>query len=111
MQLVLVEAILLGDQIPGKLDRLFLEVVAEGKIAEHLEEGVMARRIADVVEVVVLAAGAQALLRRGGARVAALLLAGEQVLELHHAGRCEHQASDRCAEPATSSRHARGRSS
>ena len=53
---------LLGDQGPGVVDRLLLEVVAERKIAEHLEEGVVARGIADIVEVVVLAAGAHAFL-------------------------------------------------
>jgi hypothetical protein len=45
------------------LDGDILEIVAEGKIAEHLEEGVMPRGIADIVEVVVLAARAHALLR------------------------------------------------
>ena len=76
----------LGDELPGQRDRPLLEVVAEGEVAEHLEERVMPRRVADVVEVVVLAAGAHALLRGGGARVGARLLAGEDVLELHHAG-------------------------
>ncbi len=51
----------------------------------------MAGGVADIVEVVVLAASAHALLRRGGAHVGALLLAGEDVLELHHAGVREHQ--------------------
>ena len=51
----------------------------------------MPRGVADVVQVVVLAAGADAFLRRGGADVGALLLAGEHVLELHHAGVGEHQ--------------------
>ena len=69
----------------------FLEVIAEGEVAEHLEEGVMPRSIADVVEVVVLAAGADALLAGGGADVIALLEAGEDVLELDHAGVGEHQ--------------------
>ena len=73
------------------LDRALLEVVAEGEIAEHLEEGVMARGVADVIEVVVLAAGADAFLRRGGGDIGAALLAGEDVLELHHAGIGEHQ--------------------
>jgi hypothetical protein len=44
-----------------------LEIVAEGEVAEHLEEGVVAGGVADIVEVVVLAAGAHAFLRRGGA--------------------------------------------
>ena len=85
------QAEFLGDQVPGQLDRALLEVVAEGEIAEHLEEGVVARRVADVVEVVVLAAGAHAFLRGDGARKRRLRLAGEIVLELHHAGIGEHQ--------------------
>ena len=79
------------DELPGVLDGGRLEVVAEREVAQHLEERVVARRVADVVEVVVLAAGAQALLCRGGARIRPLLDAGEEVLELHHAGAGEHQ--------------------
>jgi hypothetical protein len=52
---------------------------------------VVARRLADLVEVVVLAAGAHALLRARRALVAARLGAGEHVLELHHAGVGEQQ--------------------
>ncbi len=46
----------------------------------------MARRVADVVEVVVLAAGANAFLNRRGPRELRLLLPREDVLELVHAG-------------------------
>ena len=88
---VLRQAEFLGDQVPGELDGAVLEVVAEREIAEHLEEGVVTRGVADIVEVVVLAAGAHAFLCRGGARVRALFEAGEDVLELHHAGIGEHQ--------------------
>ena len=88
---VLRQAELLGDQVPGELDRAVLEIVAEREVAEHLEEGVVARRVADIVEVVVLAAGAHAFLRGGRARIGALFEAGEDVLELHHAGIGEHQ--------------------
>ncbi len=63
-----------------------LEVVAEAEVAEHLEERVVARRVADVLEVVVLAACAHAALRARRALVAALVLAEEDVLELDHAG-------------------------
>ncbi|MGY4377627.1 hypothetical protein ACVWZ3_005266 [Bradyrhizobium sp. i1.3.6] len=90
-QLVLLEPELPRDQGPGQLDRALLEIVAEREIAEHLEEGEMARGVADIVEVVVLAAGAHAFLRRGGALIGPLLDAGEDVLELHHAGIGEHQ--------------------
>ena len=90
-QLVLGQAEFLGDEVPGKLDGAILEVVAEREVAEHLEEGVMARGVADVVEVVVLAAGAHAFLGGRGALIGTLLEAREDVLELHHAGVGEHQ--------------------
>ena len=86
-----IEAELPRDQVPGQFDGDILEIVAERKIAEHLEKGVMARGVADIVEIIVLAAGAHAFLRRHGARVIALFQAGEDVLELHHAGIGEHQ--------------------
>ena len=90
-QLVLLQPEIPGDQVPGELDRALLEVVAEREIAEHLEKGEMPRGVADIVEVVVLAAGAHAFLRGGGALIGPLLDAGEDVLELHHAGIGEHQ--------------------
>src|SRR3546814_17812535 len=68
---------LTGDQLPGILDGVLLEVVAEGEVAEHLEEGVEAGGEADVLQVVVLAAGAHAFLRRGRPAVVAPLVAGE----------------------------------
>ena len=57
----------LREELPGERDRVLLEVVAEGEVAEHLEERVVARGDADVLEVVVLAADADALLARGRA--------------------------------------------
>ena len=81
----------LGEQLPGELDRVLLEVVAEAEVAQHLEERVVARGVADVLQVVVLAARAHAALRGRGARVGALLLAEEHVLELHHARIDEQQ--------------------
>ena len=99
----------LGQQRPGEFDRLGFEVVAKRKVAEHLEEGVMAQRRSDVVEVVVLAAHAHDLLRRRGARVVAPFAAEEDVLELVHAGIGEQQASDRRPAPAVSSTPLDGR--
>ena len=81
----------LGQQLPGEPDRLGLEVVAEREVAEHLEEGVMAQRRPDVLEVVVLAADAHALLRAGRPAIVAALLAEEAVLELVHPGVGEQQ--------------------
>src|SRR5207302_6478408 len=79
------------DQLPRKLDGALLEVIAEREIPEHLEEGVMAGGVADIVEVVVLAAGAHAFLCGDGARIGTLLEPGEDILELHHARVGEHQ--------------------
>jgi hypothetical protein len=81
----------LGQQLEGPLERLALEVVAEAPVAQHLEEGVVAGGVAHVLEVVVLAAGAQARLDRGGAHVGTLVFAEEHVLELDHARVGEHQ--------------------
>ena len=78
-------------QVPAPLDRLFLEVVAEREVAEHLEEGVVARAGPDVLEVVVLARDAQALLHRHRPAEVGLRGAGEVVLELDHAGVGEQQ--------------------
>ena len=90
-ELVLRDLELAGEELPGEVDGLALEVVAEAEVAEHLEEGVVAGGVADVLEVVVLAAGAHAALGAGGARVVALVAAEEDVLELHHAGVGEEQ--------------------
>src|SRR5262249_54964241 len=54
-----------GQELPGEADRLALEVVAEREVAEHLEEGVMARCPPDLIEVVVLSRHPQAFLRAG----------------------------------------------
>src|SRR5579871_377516 len=82
---------ILGDQRPGVLDGALFEIVAEGEIPQHLEEGVMARGVTHAVQIVVLAAGAYAFLRRRRARNGPLLLAREDVLELHHARIGEEQ--------------------
>ena len=87
----MVRPTILGEKLPGEADRVFLEIIAEGEIAQHLEKGVVAGGVADIVEVVVLAAGAHAFLRRGGADIGPLFRAGEDVLELHHAGIGEEQ--------------------
>src|SRR5271157_1260470 len=76
----------LGDQLPRPGNGLLLEIIAEGEVAEHLEEGEVAGRAADLFEIVMLAAGADALLGRAGAVVVALLAAEKNVLELIHAG-------------------------
>ena len=64
---VLRERVDLREEFPRPADGFLLEKVAEGPVPEHLEEGVVVRVLPDVVEVVVLASGSDALLRVGGA--------------------------------------------
>ena len=82
----------LRKQVPRKLDRAILEIIAEREIAEHFEEGVVPRGIADIVEIVVLATGTNAFLRAGRLAVRPRFKAGEDVLERHHARIHEHQS-------------------
>jgi hypothetical protein len=74
-------------QLPGEGDGLFLEVVAEREVAQHLEEGEVAGGGPDDVDV----GRAEALLDRGGPRPRRLLLTEHVGLELHHAGGREEQ--------------------
>ncbi len=90
-ELLLRQPVVDGEQLPGEADGVPLEVVAEAAVAEHLEERVVARRVAHVLEVVVLAARAHAALRGHRPVVWALLQAEEHVLELVHAGVGEQQ--------------------
>src|SRR5690349_7835899 len=79
------------EQVPRITNRVLFEVITEGKIAEHLEERVVPRGFSDFVEVVMLAAGADALLRRCGAHVLALVAPQERIFELIHARVGEQQ--------------------
>ena len=76
------EPLFVGEEFPGPVNRLGLEVVAKRKVAEHLEERVVVGRHADVADV----AGADALLT--GRRPSELQFADAQelVFELVHPG-------------------------
>ena len=81
-QPVAVDAQDLGDELPGEGDGVGLEVVAEAEVPQHLEEGAVAQRGADDVDV----DGAEALLHRRGPRPRRHLVAQEERLEGHHPG-------------------------
>ncbi len=85
LETILGQSPFLGEEIPAVLDGLLLEVVPEGEIAQHLEEGVMPGGAAHVLEVVVLAPRPHALLSGYGSAILPLLLAEEHALELVHA--------------------------
>ena len=90
-QLILRQPEIAGQQRPGMLDRQRLEVVAEREIPQHLEERMVPRRVADIVQIVVLAARPHAFLRRRRPAIRPLLRPGEHVLELHHPAVGEQQ--------------------
>ena len=78
----------LGGELEGPGAHFVLEVLAEAKVAHHLEER-QVTRVTDVVDVV----GTHALLRGRGADVGwvELLLVKEVGLELHHTGARQKQ--------------------
>ena len=76
----------LGQQFPAPGERVLFEVIAEGPVAEHLEERVVVGVVADVLEVVVFPAGADAFLGVGDALPGCDLVAEEIGHELVHAG-------------------------
>src|SRR3954465_3399858 len=75
-------------QFPRPSDRLFFKVIAEAPIPRHREKGVAIRIEAHIFEVVVLSAGANALLSVCRARwiPRRLLLSQKDRHELVHAG-------------------------
>ena len=91
VELVLGESPFLREKLPGPGDGLFLVVVAEGPVPQHLEKGVVVGVPAHRFQVVVLAADAQALLGTGGALERGPLDSEEDVLELDHARVGEQQ--------------------
>ncbi len=91
IELVRRQPVAVGEQVPGQDDGALLEVIPEGEVPQHLEEGVVARGVSDVLQVVVLAARPHALLGGRGPKVVALLLPQEHAFELHHAGVDEQQ--------------------
>ena len=87
IEAVLLQAHHLGQELPGPGDGFLLEVIAEGEVAQHLEEGAVAVGVADVVDV----AGADALLAGADPVTGGLLLALEPGLHGSHTGVDEEQ--------------------
>lgn len=77
----------LGDQLPGEGDRALLEVIAEGEVAGHLEEGVVPGSDAHFFDI----PGAHAFLHARRPRERRGFLAEEVRLELDHARVDEQQ--------------------
>ena len=76
--------VLLGEQFPGKLDGVFLEIVTERKIAQHFKECLVTPRVSHIVEIVVLAAGPDDLLTGCRTVVVPHFAAQEDFIKLVH---------------------------
>ena len=81
----------LGQEFPSVGDGLAFEIVAKRPVAQHLEHGVVVSVVAHFLQVVVLAADAEALLRIAGTGIGCIGVAEEDVLELVHARIGEHE--------------------
>ena len=88
---VLVELIYLCEELPCPVDRLYLEVVTEAPVSEHLEHGVVVCVASYLLEVVVLAAHAETFLAVRNPLPLCRAVAEEPVLELIHSGVGEHE--------------------
>ena len=90
----------LGEEVAGggqllhglaQFNGAFLEIIAETPIPQHFKKRVVAHGVAHVVQIVVLAAGADAFLVGRGADVRAFFHARKDIFELHHARIRKHQ--------------------
>ena len=90
-QTIFRQAELFGNQFPGIVDGFFLEVVAKREVSEHFEKRMMADVVADAVQVIVFAAGADGFLGSGRPFVRSGFGAGKNVFELNHARVGKHQ--------------------
>ena len=91
VELGLVDLVHLGEELPGPVDGLGLEIVPEAPVAEHLEHRVVAAVVAHRLQVIVLSAHAEALLAVRGPGELGLGIAQENILELVHSRVREHQ--------------------
>jgi hypothetical protein len=69
-----------GEEFPGPCDCLLLEVVAEGEVTQHLEEGAVTGGVTNALKV----GGSDALLTSGYAVTGRLLFACEELLHRSH---------------------------
>ena len=73
-------------------DRLFFEIITKGEIPEHFKKCVMARRIANIIKIIMFPARANAFLRGRSARNRRLHRACKIVFKLNHTRIGKHQS-------------------
>ena len=74
-----------GEKLPSVYDGVLFEIIAEGKVAEHLEKSVVPGCAPDHFEVVVFSPGAHAFLYRNGPFGVPGFITEKNIFELDHA--------------------------
>src|SRR5262245_35364106 len=85
------QPVLARHEFPTEANSILFEVIAETEVTEHLEESMVPRRVTDVFQIVVFAAGTHTALRTRSTVVLTFVFAQENVFELNHPGICEQQ--------------------
>ena len=75
-----------GQKLPCVGNRIALKVITKRKITQHLKKRMMPCGIADIVQIVMFAASADALLATGRSRIVTIVQAEKAVFKLIHAG-------------------------
>ena len=78
--------------LPGIVNGTLLKVVAKAPVAKHLKHGVVVRVMSNFLQVIVLTAHAQALLRVGAAAWLGVALAKDNIFPLVHTSVGKHQS-------------------
>ena len=73
------------EKFPRHLDRAVFEIAAEGPVAEHFKKRVVSTAAAHIIQIIVLAPGADTFLRVDGPAVRPLFLSQKNRFELVHA--------------------------
>ncbi len=80
-----VQSHLIGQKVPGIRNRLFLEIITEREVSEHLKKGVMPGRTADIFEIIVLTPGPHTFLRCRRPIIIPCFQTDKGILKLIHA--------------------------
>ena len=86
VETISVEFKVFGQKLPGVGDRFLFEIITKREVAEHFKKSVVTGGPADILQVVMLAAGTDTFLRSCGTDIVPLLLTEEAVLKLVHPG-------------------------
>ena len=66
------------------LDRFALEIITKTKITQHLKKSMMACRVADIIEIVMLASRPNTPLRGDRPVIRSFIMTEKYIFELHH---------------------------